>query len=333
MSSLVTTYRSTWRSTTWGVRVVRGGKCETRGKFFSELSSALQFPYYFGHNWDAVDECIQDLTWLPYPPHIMIVITEFNSLLRRSEKDFQTLMYILEQATSWWATPLPHDNPFHVAPRLATPFKLVAHVNRRGETAALRRLSNAGIVSQTISLSDYRVALPEFDDVVNEFGSLPYRLDGVERWIIVWEKPQGSVWTTEHGRVPAFESQAALVRFAEVRGLVLRDKTRELYNLDDIVQWLASPLPDTLERMECINAWSLFAIVASSVGEAEYDTRHFPGSLWQQILFGENYAHIQAPRSPYVPAWDPAQVEALHTVLSQGLETFRSHLEIIVTPY
>jgi RNAse (barnase) inhibitor barstar len=28
---------------------------------FGELSRALEFPDYFGHNWDAVDECIRDV--------------------------------------------------------------------------------------------------------------------------------------------------------------------------------------------------------------------------------------------------------------------------------
>jgi hypothetical protein len=31
----------------------------------SALASQLTFPDYFGHNWDAFEECVRDLSWLP----------------------------------------------------------------------------------------------------------------------------------------------------------------------------------------------------------------------------------------------------------------------------
>src|SRR5262249_52404434 len=46
------------------VRVIRGRKSRTVRAFFDEVSAALQFPYYFGENWAAFDECITDLDWL-----------------------------------------------------------------------------------------------------------------------------------------------------------------------------------------------------------------------------------------------------------------------------
>lgn len=38
----------------------------------SALASTLDFPEYFGYNWDAFDECVCDLCWLP-PGDVVVV--------------------------------------------------------------------------------------------------------------------------------------------------------------------------------------------------------------------------------------------------------------------
>lgn len=35
--------------------------CRTKPEFFRTIQQALEFPDYFGHNWDAFNECISDL--------------------------------------------------------------------------------------------------------------------------------------------------------------------------------------------------------------------------------------------------------------------------------
>jgi RNAse (barnase) inhibitor barstar len=37
----------------------------TKAELFHFLSTELKFPDYFGKNWDALEECIGDLSWLP----------------------------------------------------------------------------------------------------------------------------------------------------------------------------------------------------------------------------------------------------------------------------
>ena len=37
----------------------------TKNDLFHEYDMQLRFPEYFGANWDAFDECMSDLSWLP----------------------------------------------------------------------------------------------------------------------------------------------------------------------------------------------------------------------------------------------------------------------------
>ena len=42
-------------------------------KLLGVLSRGLRFPHYFGHNWDALEECLRDLAWLESAPRVVIV--------------------------------------------------------------------------------------------------------------------------------------------------------------------------------------------------------------------------------------------------------------------
>ena len=43
----------------------------TKEELLRELAKELRFPDYFGENWDALWECIRDLSWLPSGPVIL----------------------------------------------------------------------------------------------------------------------------------------------------------------------------------------------------------------------------------------------------------------------
>lgn len=44
----------------------------SKQELLATIASALRFPSYFGHNWDALDECLTDLSWLPAGDVIVI---------------------------------------------------------------------------------------------------------------------------------------------------------------------------------------------------------------------------------------------------------------------
>jgi hypothetical protein len=84
------------------VRIIRGAKSRTTAAFFDEVGAALQFPYYFGDNWAAFDECITDMDWLP--GHGYLLVVNDAQLLFSDEQDdpIDTLVEILKGAAEAW---------------------------------------------------------------------------------------------------------------------------------------------------------------------------------------------------------------------------------------
>lgn len=86
------------------VRVIRGVKCETLDALFNEVGAALQFPDYFGENWDALDECITDLEWLPAEWYLLHV-DQVECILPDDPADFRIFLRILLDAGATWRDP------------------------------------------------------------------------------------------------------------------------------------------------------------------------------------------------------------------------------------
>jgi len=75
-------------------RVVRGQRCVSKERTLQEWAAAFQFPSYFGNNWDAFEDCVNDLEWLR-APRIVAIVTRADEMLPRSPKDFATMLGIL----------------------------------------------------------------------------------------------------------------------------------------------------------------------------------------------------------------------------------------------
>lgn len=43
---------------------INAKNCDTKENLFKNFAKELNFPSYFGYNWDAFDECIHDLEWI-----------------------------------------------------------------------------------------------------------------------------------------------------------------------------------------------------------------------------------------------------------------------------
>ena len=86
------------------VRVIRGWKCPSYAALHNEVAAALQFPGYYGENWDAMDECITDLAWMPAQWYLFHV-NGIELVLPNDEDNFRIFLKVLYRAGISWAHP------------------------------------------------------------------------------------------------------------------------------------------------------------------------------------------------------------------------------------
>jgi len=119
------------------VRIVRGSKGRTTPDLFDEIAAALQFPYYFGENWDALDECLADLVWLVGDAYILFFTDAHRLLDRESAEKLEFLFGILENSARKWA-----QTEKDVLGSASRPFHVVFQCAPDDESELLTRFAN-----------------------------------------------------------------------------------------------------------------------------------------------------------------------------------------------
>lgn len=70
-----------------------------KDELLDALARSLGFPDYFGHNWDALEECLMDLDWLPEGA---VAIVHQDLPLSSTPADQELYLEILAQAEMKW---------------------------------------------------------------------------------------------------------------------------------------------------------------------------------------------------------------------------------------
>ncbi len=86
------------------IRTIRGHKCITASDLHNAVAAALQFPGYYGENWDAMDECLGDLAWLPGSWYLLYLCRS-EVVLPNDEEHFRIFMSVLLDASRKWTNP------------------------------------------------------------------------------------------------------------------------------------------------------------------------------------------------------------------------------------
>lgn len=111
--------------TGFALKVIKGAKCQTIAGLLTECARALDFPDYFGHNWDALEECLADLEWLPAKGYVLLV-TDAGCVLPDDDEEYETFLEILRDAGEAWGS-----GQAGMGARRATPFHVLFAVSEQ----------------------------------------------------------------------------------------------------------------------------------------------------------------------------------------------------------
>ena len=64
--------------------IIDGKECTNKAELFNTFKNKLNFPDYFGENWDSFEEIVNDLS---LPQHTVILISFCKSLLSENKED------------------------------------------------------------------------------------------------------------------------------------------------------------------------------------------------------------------------------------------------------
>lgn len=81
-----------------------------KSAFLECCRSALGLPEHFGANWDALNDCIQDLSWRPAQGYVL-ALSHGAEFVRNSPEEHATALEIMADAAEYWSA---HGKPFVV---------------------------------------------------------------------------------------------------------------------------------------------------------------------------------------------------------------------------
>ena len=70
-----------------------------KSELLARLARDLRFPEWFGGNWDALEDCLTDLSWLDADGHVLL-LERASSL---GADDFGVLADVLASSARYWA--------------------------------------------------------------------------------------------------------------------------------------------------------------------------------------------------------------------------------------
>ena len=85
-------------------------RVKRKAGFLKKVSRVLDFPEYFGMNWDAFSDCLTDMAWRSAAGYVLL-FSNFKSFARNAPADMDIARRIFASSTEYWKQ---QKTPFYI---------------------------------------------------------------------------------------------------------------------------------------------------------------------------------------------------------------------------
>ncbi len=87
----------------WHIARIEGKAATSLKAFYEQIEQALDFPDYFGHNLDSLDEMLNDLQWIEADKILLYIKDSADWLIKeKTDGKLSTLIDLLEATAEDW---------------------------------------------------------------------------------------------------------------------------------------------------------------------------------------------------------------------------------------
>ncbi|MFH8684135.1 barstar family protein [Streptomyces lydicus] len=90
------------RDAGWTGAVLELADVTDKAAFMERCAGALRLPEWFGRNWDALADCLTDLSWCPAGRGRLLVVTGWQGYAAAAPDDWSVVESILADAVGHW---------------------------------------------------------------------------------------------------------------------------------------------------------------------------------------------------------------------------------------
>jgi len=85
----------------WRLYALDGKKITDKKTFLAQIAREMEFPDYFGKNWDALNDCLTDMPWSQGHGYIVLFQAP-DRMYKKSPQDMAVALDVFKTAIEFW---------------------------------------------------------------------------------------------------------------------------------------------------------------------------------------------------------------------------------------